>query len=103
MSIDDRIVFQNILQQQQDTSIKRLSELREQIKLDRQAKEQLESLHQKEIRRKENRIEELTLQVNAQKDLIQLPTQTDHEEIQNLREKVQLFVILSLTCSFFSS
>jgi hypothetical protein len=56
-------LFQNILQQQQDSSIKRLSELREQIKLDRQAKEQLECLYQKEMRRKDNRIEELTLQV----------------------------------------
>lgn len=87
-------MFQNILQQQQDSAIKRHSELRDQIKLDRQAKEQLEALHQKEIRRRDNRIEELTLQVNAQKDLIQLPTQGDHEEIQNLREKVLLIWFL---------
>lgn len=95
-------MFQGILQQQQDTSIKRLSELREQVKLDRQAKEQLESLHQKEIRRKENRIEELTLQVNAQKDLIQLPTQADHEEIQTLRDKVQHFVPSLIDILIFS-
>jgi hypothetical protein len=56
-------LLQNILQQQQDTSIKRLSELREQIKLDRQAKQQLECLHQKEMKLKDNRIEELTIQV----------------------------------------
>jgi len=55
--------LQNILQQQQDTSIRKLSELREQIKLDRQAKEQLECLHKKEMRYKDNRIEELTIQV----------------------------------------
>ncbi len=86
--------MQNILQQNQDTSIKRLSELRDQIKLDRQAKEQLECLHQKEIRKRDNRIEELTLQVNAQKDLIQLPHQTDQDEIQNLRDKVTLIFFL---------
>jgi hypothetical protein len=28
-------------------------------------------------------------QINVQKDLIQLPHQTDQEEIQNLREKVE--------------
>ena len=44
--------------------MKRLSELREQIKLDRQAKEQLACLHQKELRRRDNKIEELTLQVD---------------------------------------
>ncbi|CAF4958352.1 unnamed protein product [Rotaria sp. Silwood1] len=79
--------IKNILQKHQDTSIKRLSELREQIKLDRQAKEQLECLHQKEIRKRENRIEELTLKLTAQQDLIQLPNETDHEEMQTLREK----------------
>jgi hypothetical protein len=79
----------NILQQHQDKSIQRLSELREQTKLDRQTKEQLECLHKKELRLREHKIEELTLQVNAQKDLIQLPHQTDHEEIQTLREKVK--------------
>ncbi|UJR35994.1 hypothetical protein I4U23_028734 [Adineta vaga] len=79
--------IKNVLQQQQDKSLTRIAELREQIKLDREAKAQLECLHKKEMRAKENRIEELTLQVNAQKDLIQLPHQTDHEEIQNLREK----------------
>nr|ACI90345.1 golgi autoantigen golgin subfamily a4-like protein [Philodina roseola] len=54
-----------LLQQNQDISIRRLTELREQIKLDRQAKEQLECLHTKEMRLKENRIEELTLQVRS--------------------------------------
>ncbi len=92
--------MQSILQQHQDTSIKRLSELREQIKLDREAKEQLECLHQKEIRKRDNRIEELTLQVNAQKDLIQLPHQTDQEEIQNLREKVVLHYFLNFKLKF---
>ncbi|CAF4681738.1 unnamed protein product [Rotaria sp. Silwood2] len=81
--------IKNILQKHQDTSIKRLSELREQTKLDRQAKEQLECLHQKEIRKRENRIEELTLKLTAQQDLIQLPNETDYEEMQKLREKVQ--------------
>ena len=38
------------------------------------------------MRIKDNRIEELTLQSNAQKDLIQLPYETDHEEIQKLGE-----------------
>jgi hypothetical protein len=80
--------LKNVLQTSQDKSLKRLSELREQIKLDRQAKEQLECLHKKELRLREHKIEELTLQVNAQKDLIQLPHQTDHEEIQVLRDKV---------------
>lgn len=61
----NRFYFQSILQQQQDTSIRRLGELRDQIKLDRQAKEQLEVLHQKEMRNKNNRIEELTLQVRT--------------------------------------
>ncbi|CAF1053004.1 unnamed protein product [Rotaria magnacalcarata] len=79
--------IKNILQQHQDTSIKRLSELREQIKLDRQAKEQLECLHQKEIRKREYRIEELTLKLNAQQDLIQLPHDVDQQDIQKLREK----------------
>ncbi|CAF3057511.1 unnamed protein product [Rotaria sp. Silwood2] len=79
--------IKNILQKHQDTSIKRLSELREQTKLDRQAKEQLECLHQKEIRKRENRIEELTLKLTAQQDLIQLPNETDYEEMQKLREK----------------
>ncbi|CAF1548479.1 unnamed protein product, partial [Adineta steineri] len=90
--------IKNILQQHQDTSLTRISELREQIKLDKQAKEQLECLHRKEMRQRENRIEELTLQVDAQKDLIQLPHQTDHEEIQSLREKNSKLEALLTRC-----
>ncbi|CAF3515661.1 unnamed protein product [Rotaria sp. Silwood1] len=79
--------IKNILQQQQDTSIKRQTELREKIKFERQAKEQLESLYKKEITLRDNRIEELTQQLTVQKDHVQV----DQQEIQNLREKVRLF------------
>ncbi|CAF3444879.1 unnamed protein product, partial [Rotaria sp. Silwood2] len=75
--------IKNILQQHQDTSIKRQTELREKIKLERQTKEQNETLYRKEISLRDNKIEELTQQLTVQNDRAQV----DQEEIRNLREK----------------
>ncbi|CAF1230556.1 unnamed protein product [Rotaria sordida] len=77
----DRI--KNILQQHQDTSIKRQTDLREKIKFEQQAKEQIESLYKKEITLRDNKIEELTQQLTVQQHHVQV----DQEEIRNLREK----------------
>ncbi|CAF4822564.1 unnamed protein product, partial [Rotaria sp. Silwood2] len=58
-------------------------ELREKIKLERQTKEQNETLYRKEISLRDNKIEELTQQLTVQNDRAQV----DQEEIRNLREK----------------
>ncbi|CAM4821607.1 unnamed protein product [Rotaria magnacalcarata] len=79
----ERDNIKNILQQQQDTSIKRQTKLREQIKIDRQAKEQLERSYKQEISLRDNTIQELTQQVRTTND----HTQVDQEEMRNLREK----------------
>ncbi|CAF0911667.1 unnamed protein product, partial [Didymodactylos carnosus] len=78
----------SILQQQQDQSTKRLSELREQIKLDKQAKEHLEVLHHKELKFREAKINELNDKLTThQNDMVDLSHKADQEEIKNLKEK----------------
>ncbi|CAF1116441.1 unnamed protein product [Didymodactylos carnosus] len=78
----------SILQQQQDQSTKRLSELREQIKLDKQAKEHLEVLYQKELKFREAKINELNDKLTThQNDMVDLSHKADQEEIKNLKEK----------------
>ncbi|CAM4964666.1 unnamed protein product [Rotaria socialis] len=79
----ERDNIKNILQQHQDTSIKRQTKLREQIKIDRQAKEELERSYKQEISLRDNKIQELTQQVRTTNDHVQV----DREEMRNLREK----------------
>ncbi len=87
--------FQDILQKSQDTSIKRQTELREKIKFDRQVKEQLE----KEIKLRDNHIEQLTQQIRSLNNKDPIPSvQEEEEEVQNLREKVRSHVSTENLC-----
>ncbi|UJR10069.1 hypothetical protein I4U23_014291 [Adineta vaga] len=75
--------LKNVLQQQQDTHIKRQTELRQKMKQELQMKEQTESIYLNEIKSRDKTIEDMTQQfIERNKSFQEL-----EEEVKNLREK----------------